>query len=122
MRRLTLRFELGRGPQAIDVMIAASARERMRGLLGRAPLRAGEAMLLRPCRLIHTVGMDYPLDLVYVRCDGTVLKVTSALPAWRVDGHWRAHGVLEMAAGAAALCGIRRGDRLPLAQLEARRA
>jgi uncharacterized membrane protein (UPF0127 family) len=118
MRRHTLRFETARGPQALDILIAATARERMRGLLGRAPLQAFEAMLLRSCRLIHTVGMGYPLDLVYLRRDGTVLKVTAALPARRIDGHWRAHSVLEMAAGMAARCGIRAGERLPLAQLE----
>ena len=119
MQRQTVRFELGCGPQALDVMVAATPLERMQGLLGRAPLQAFEAMLLRSCRLVHTIGMGYPLDLVYLKRDGTVLKVTQALPARRIDGHWRAHSVLEMAAGMAATCGIRRGDRLLLDQTEA---
>lgn len=119
MQRRTVHFDLGCGPQALDVMVAATPLERMRGLLGRAPLQACEAMLLRSCRLVHTIGMGYPLDLVYLQRDGTVLKVTQALPARRIDGHWRAHSVLEMAAGMAARCGIRRGDRLVLEQMEA---
>ena len=113
-----LRFDLGGGPRAIELMVAATARERMRGLLGRRPLQGFEAMLLRSCRLIHTIGMGYPLDLVYLRRDGTVLKVTESLPARRIDGHWRAHSVLEMAGGAAARCGIEVGAKLPLAQVE----
>ena len=119
MQRHTVRFELGCGPQALDIMIAATALERMQGLLGRAPLQACEAMLLHSCWLVHTIGMGYALDLVYLKRDGTVLKVTQALPPRRIDGHWRAHSVLEMAAGMAEQCGIRRGDRLVLDQTEA---
>lgn len=99
---------------AIDVMVAASARERMRGLLGRAPLRAREGMLLLSCRMIHTIGMQYPLDLVYLARDGRVLKVTAALAPRRMDGHWRARHVLEMAAGEAARCRIAPGVTLAL--------
>lgn len=98
----------------IDVMVAASAGERMRGLLGRAPLQASEGMLLLSCRMIHTIGMRYPLDLVYLARDGRVLKVTAALAPRRMDGHWRARHVLEMAGGEAARCRIVPGVTLPL--------
>ena len=114
MQRHTLRFFGQHGPRAIELLIASTAPERMRGLLGRAPLQAGEGMLLVSCRLIHTFGMGYPLDLVYLARDGHVLKVTAALPKRRMDGHWRAHSVLEMAAGQAQHCGIARGVQLPL--------
>jgi len=117
MKRQILHFEFDRGPQSLEILVAATVRERMQGLLGRAPLRQDQAMLLRSCRLIHTIGMAYSLDLVYLRRDGAVIKVTAALPARRVDGHWRAHSVLEMATGAAARCGIAVGRRLPLASM-----
>lgn len=101
----------------LQLMVASTAPERMRGLLGRAPLQGREGMLLLSCRLIHTFGMGYPLDLVYLARDGRVLKVTAALAPRRMDGHWRARHVLEMAAGEAARCRIVPGMVLPLAQI-----
>lgn len=110
----TLRFDGRSGPREIELQVATSTRERMRGLLGRAPLQTAQGMLLLSCRLIHTIGMGYPLDLVYLARDGRVLKVTAGLPARRMDGHWRARSVLEMASGEAERCGITVGVRLPL--------
>jgi uncharacterized membrane protein (UPF0127 family) len=115
MHHHTLRFAGRGGACAIRLMVASTARERMRGLLGRAPLQAAEGMLLLSCRMIHTIGMGYPLDLIYLDRYGRVLKVTEALPPLRMDGHWRARHVLEMAAGEAARCEIASGIILPLA-------
>ncbi len=114
MHHTTLRIASNRGTHVIDVMVACTARERMRGLLGRQPLRASEGMLLLSCRLVHTIGMSYPLDLVYLAPGGRVLKVTAALAPYRMDGHWRAHHVLELAAGAAARLQIVTGSALPI--------
>lgn len=111
----TLDFDGGAGHRRLSVMVAASAPERMRGLLGRPALQAGQGMLLMSCWLIHTFGMGYPIDLVYLRRDGRVVKVTPALAPRRVSGCWRAHCVLELAAGEARRCGIAPGVRLPLA-------
>ena len=122
MHHYTLSFTGAAGPQAVEVQVATTARERMRGLLGRAPLQAAQGMLLLSCRLTHTFGMTYPLDLVYLARDGRVLKVTSALAVRRMDGHWRAHSVLEMAAGQAGACGIVAGLHLPLDQARQRGA
>lgn len=116
----TLDFHTSAGHRVLTVMLAASAPERMRGLLGRPPLQAGQGMLLLSCWLIHTFGMGYPIDLVYLRRDGTVLKVTAALAPRRMSGCWGAHCVLELAAGEAARCGIAAGVQLPLAALRTR--
>lgn len=117
MRHASLRFAGTHGEHALELMIAASAAERMRGLLGRAAPTGSQGMLLLPCRLIHTFGMRYPIDVVYLGRDGKVLKISPALAPGRIDGHWGAHSVLEMGAGASARCGIARGAALPLAAL-----
>ncbi|QJE02824.1 DUF192 domain-containing protein [Massilia forsythiae] len=109
----TIDFSGEAGLRRIKLAVASTPLERMRGLLGRPRLEPGEGMLLQSCRLIHTVGMGYPLDLIYLDRAGLVLKVTTDLPAFRMDGHWRAHSVLEMAAGEAEVCGICQGVRLP---------
>ncbi len=57
--------------------------DRMRGLLARAPLGVGEGLLIAPCNGIHTVGMRYAIDVVFIDRDGRVLRVTRALPPLR---------------------------------------
>jgi uncharacterized membrane protein (UPF0127 family) len=99
---------------AIDVAVADTPLARMRGLLARAPLQSGEGMLIRPCNMVHTIGMGYPIDVVFLRRDGTVLKVSAAVPPLRMRGHWRAHCVLELPAGEAQRCGIVPGLALPI--------
>lgn len=118
MQAGTLVFEGARGRRQLDVATAASMGARMRGLLGRPALGPREGLLLSPCNLVHTVGMRYPIDAVFLRRDGHVLKVVNALPPRRVAGHWRAQRVLELACGAASRAGIVPGLRLPIEQLE----
>jgi uncharacterized membrane protein (UPF0127 family) len=52
--------------------IAADGRARRRGLLKRDGLEG--ALVLRPCRWVHTIGMRFPLDVAYVDQDGVVVK------------------------------------------------
>lgn len=110
-------FHSGAGARALDVRVAATALARMRGLLGRPPLGPDQGMLIRPCNLVHTIGMGYAIDVVFLRRDGLVLKVTPALAPRRAGGHWRAYCVLELAAGAAARHAIAPGLVLPLGTL-----
>jgi len=75
--------------------------ERMRGLLGRPPPGHDGALLIDPCRAVHTFGMRYPIDLIYLGNDWTVSSTVSELPPWRMSTDRRAAMVLELAAGAA---------------------
>ncbi|MGE3856484.1 MAG: DUF192 domain-containing protein [Dehalococcoidia bacterium] len=87
--------------------------ERLRGLLARPPLRPGEALLIRPCNGVHTCGMRYPIDVVFLDREGRVLRVVPALRPWRfVPFVRRAHVAIELRAGAAAACGLRPGDHI----------
>lgn len=54
---------------------ARSMTDRMVGLLGRAMLPPGEGLLLSPCSAIHTIGMQFPIDVVFLGVGGRVLKV-----------------------------------------------
>ncbi len=118
MNTYPLQFESALGPQTIGVMVAASMLARMRGLLARPELRRGEGMLLRSCNMVHTVGMRYPIDVVFLGRDGSVLKISDAVGPRRARGHWRAHSVLELAAGEASRCGIWQGMRLPIESIQ----
>ena len=85
---------------------------RLRGLLGR-DLTTGGGLLLSPCNCIHTFGMRYEIDAVYLDRSGLVLRVDESLPsgkAWRAQRS--AKRVLELPAGSAKRYSIRAGDRL----------
>lgn len=90
---------------------------RMRGLLGRAGLEPGEGMLFRHTGSIHMLFMRFAIDAVFCDRDLVVLDVARGLRPWRVASRRGAKVVVELAEGAAA--GIRPGDRLALATIEA---
>ena len=112
-----LRFHSPTGEQVLDVELAASMTARLRGLLGRPPLESHQGLLLCPCNMVHTVGMRYPLDLVFLRHDGRVLRVVPGVPPNRLRLCWRAWYTLELRAGTAARCGIAAGMDLPVGRL-----
>jgi len=91
IRRTSISFASASGAHALDLMVASTVLTRLRGLLGRQPLNQGEGILLRPCNLVHTVGMRYPIDVVFLRRDGLVLKVAPAVVPCRARGYLRAH-------------------------------
>jgi uncharacterized membrane protein (UPF0127 family) len=95
-------------------LVADRILPRMRGLLGRRGLGAGEGLLLRPAPSVQTFFMRFPIDVVFLDRAGTVLKVRSALRPWRVAGCRRAHATLELPSGTANRRAIARGDRLEL--------
>ena len=81
-------------------LVAASRRERARGLLGREGLDEGVCLLLRPCRLVHTVGMRFALDLVFLDAQGRVVKCLRNVRPGRIAwGGFRARATLEAQAG-----------------------
>jgi uncharacterized membrane protein (UPF0127 family) len=87
---------------------------RMRGLLGRSGLPAGEGLLLSPAPSIHTAFMRFPIDAVFLDRELRVLGIAEQLRPWRVASRRRARAVLELAAGECARCDIQVGDRLGL--------
>lgn len=91
---------------SVEVADARSARRK--GLLGRDGLDG--ALVLRPCRWVHTIGMRFPIDVAFVSDDGVVVK-TMQMHQRRVGVPvWRANVVVEAEAGAFARWGLRVGD------------
>jgi uncharacterized protein len=74
---------------------------RLRGLAG-LPAPHGAALLLPGARSVHTVGMRFALDLVWLDRDGRALRIDRAVPPRRLRACRRAHAVLEAPPGAAA--------------------
>ncbi len=87
--------------------------DRARGVIGREHLLRSRAVLIKPCRAIHTFGLRHAIDVAFLDAQGQVLEVVSAVPPWR----WRrarcrdAYACLEACAGAFAQWPLRVGDR-----------
>ncbi len=92
------------------VRLAGSSAERRRGLLGVDRLSEGEGLWISPCEGIHTFGMRFALDLVFLSRDSVAVKTVSALQPWRISFCWRAASVLELPPGTIARCCLATGD------------
>src|SRR5205807_1932194 len=87
---------------------------RMRGLLGRSGLPAGEGLLLSPSPGIHTAFMRFPIDALFLDRELRVIEIVEKLRPWRVASKRKAWAVLELAAGECARRGVEVGDMLEL--------
>ena len=88
--------------------VASSRSARRNGLLGRDGFEG--ALVLRPCRWVHTIGLRFPIDVAYLDDEGIVLKV-ARMPPRRVGMPvWQARTVIEAEAGAFERWGLRVGD------------
>lgn len=98
------------------VRVAMRFRERLRGLLGTKCLLPGQGLWIEPGGSVHTIGMRYAIDVVFVDRAGTVLRVLRNLRPFRFGFAPRGcRAVLELAAGSADPGVIRAGDQLSIA-------
>ena len=89
---------------------------RLRGLLGRTIEEDG-GLLLTPCNAIHTIGMGYAIDAIYLDRQGCVLRIDESLKPGRVlPMQLGARHVLELPAGSARRRMILTGDKLEVIQ------
>lgn len=72
--------------------------DRMRGLLFSSPLKENEGLLIAPCSSVHTFGMRYAIDLVFLDKQLTVVKTVKSLKPWRMAASYASNMVLELAA------------------------
>lgn len=95
---------------------------RLAGLLGRPSLPAGEALVLKRCRAVHTCFMRFNIDVAFLDEKGRVLKILVNLRPCRfprpVPG---ASQVVELPAGTLLCTGTLPGDTLVFLEEEGRR-
>jgi uncharacterized membrane protein (UPF0127 family) len=72
---------------------------RWRGLAFRDPPAAPEALHIPRCRSVHTFGMRYPLDLVWLDGGGAVVRIDRGVRPCRVRCCRAARSVVELHAG-----------------------
>ncbi len=91
-------IDLGGG---LVVHEAERAGQRRRGLARLDALPEGRALHLRPCRAVHTFGMRFDLDLVWLDGAARVVRVDRGVPPRSRRTCLRARSVVELRAGEA---------------------
>lgn len=92
--------------------VVGSFSARSRGLLGRDALEG--AMLIKPARSVHTIGMRFPIDVAFCDRDMVVIA-TVTMARYRVGRpRLRARCILEAEAGAFERWSLRPGDQLEI--------
>ena len=89
-------------PGGVRLAVAATRRTRLLGLMGLRDLDRRQALLLPRCRSVHTFGMRFSLDLVWLDASGRVLRQDACVPPGRLRACRAAGAVVEVSAGAGA--------------------
>jgi len=81
-------------------------------LLQTESLQSGDALWIAPCEAIHTIGMKWPIDVVFIDGNYRVRKIARNVVPWRIAVCWAAASVIELSAGAVQPTGTQAGDTL----------
>ena len=92
--------------------IADTSAKRRKGLLKHKSLERGEGLWIAPCEGVHTFGMKFPIDVLFLSRKKQVLKTRPAMVKRRIAFSLRAYSVLELPAGTLAETGTVAGDQL----------
>jgi uncharacterized protein len=92
--------------------VAESAPARMRGLLGRDGLAPGQGMLINGAPSVQTFFMRFPIDVVFLDRDKSIVGISHRVKPWRMTGARKASAALELPAGTAAAHRLQLGDTL----------
>lgn len=84
--------------EGVVVPVAVGVRARLLGLAGLDLDEAGPGLLIPRCRSVHTFGMRFALDLVFLDGAGRPLAAHAAVPPRRLVGCRGAAAVLELPA------------------------
>ena len=100
------------------VGVADTSATRRTGLLKHSRLEPGEGLWIAPSEAVHTFGMKFPIDVLFLDKKRKVLKIRSEMVRSRMAICWRAHSVLELPSGTAAAMQTVVGDQLEFEKYE----
>jgi uncharacterized protein len=102
---------------ATALAVADTCWTRFRGLLGLTAddFGNGSGLWIVPCHGIHTHGMRFPIDVVYLDRNLSVIHLHSDLPPWRFAAvRTQARSVLELPCHTVAETRTAVGDRIEI--------
>ena len=104
---------------ASNVQLADTPRARRTGLLKRDCLNPGQGLWIFPTQAIHTFGMRFPIDVVFIDRQLRVKRVYHRLAPYRLTSLvWAAQSVIELPSGSLAGTNTSVGDELQISPRE----
>jgi uncharacterized membrane protein (UPF0127 family) len=95
--------------------VADSFRTRLVGLLRYRALEHGDGLWIKPCNSIHSFGMHFDFDAIFLDDGLRVVHLMSEMKPWRISKMvWAAKSVLEVPAGTIARTGTKLGDQMEM--------
>lgn len=111
-KRLRVTNRMSGRQLAISAGIANTSELRRRGLLKHDSLEEGDGLWIAPCEAVHSFGMKFAIDVLYLDKQKKILKIRSNMVKNRISVCLSAFSVLELPAGMAAKTGTQIGDEL----------
>jgi hypothetical protein len=105
---------------ATEATVANSYFPRLVGLLGRTKRWAqpGRGLWIVPSRGVHTIGMLFPIDLIFLSKDKQVVHVEEHVRPFRISAvSLKASSILELPAHTIYRTGTKIGDQFEIARL-----
>ena len=102
---------------ATQLAVAETHWSRLRGLVGasESDFGNGRGLWIRPCHGVHTLAMSFPIDVIYLDRDGTVVHLEPNLQPWRFAPiRLQAASVLELPSHTVAETKTALGDRVEI--------
>jgi uncharacterized membrane protein (UPF0127 family) len=95
------------------IRVAETSLSRMVGLLRHKFLEPGSGLLIYPSQAIHTVGMKFGIDVIFVDRNWRVVALKANMVPFRMSKiHWRARCVVELPVGTIDQTATAVGDQL----------
>ena len=98
--------------------VADTSAKRRTGLLKHSELKPGEGLWIAPCESVHSFGMKFSIDVVYLDRAKKVKKVRKEMVPRRISACLTAYSVLELPVGAIEASRTAPGDQLEFEKLE----
>jgi uncharacterized membrane protein (UPF0127 family) len=85
---------------------------RLKGLLFTDSLLCGQGIVIKPCSSIHTIGMSYYIDILFVNAEDIIVKSVVAMKPYRMARCTDSIFVIELPAGTVQRTGTQIGDKV----------
>ncbi len=95
------------------VHMATGFFKRLAGLIGKPYIAGYEFWCFPHCQQIHTFGMRFPIDVVFINKNREVVELLENLQPWRISKKVKgSFAVLEMSVGGVKRCSLTVGQKV----------
>lgn len=100
---------------ASDLVLAESFITRLRGLIGRKNIDSGEGLWINPCKGVHTFGMRFPIDVVFLDTQLHIIAIAQSMEPNRLTRQYmQAASAMELPSGTVANTATKTGDLISI--------